>query len=87
VVLIGWSFVWGLVQFVPLLDGSAAAGVVGGAQALSETIELAANLTLGEVGVVAGACCEAAVFVVERRFSPFLDQGSRRWWVRLFEVC
>src|SRR2546425_12500438 len=57
--LIGWLFVWGLVQFVPALDGSGAADVVGRAQGLSETIELAANLTLGEVGAAAGACCEA----------------------------
>src|SRR3989442_10652606 len=57
---IGWLVVWGLVQFVPLPDGSGAADVVGRAQGLSETIELAANLTLGEAGVVAGACCEAA---------------------------
>jgi hypothetical protein len=40
-----------LVQIVPVFDVRGAAGVVDGAHGLSETIELAANLTLGEVGV------------------------------------
>src|SRR5213594_1411524 len=35
-------------------------GVAGGAHGLSETMELAENLTLGEVGVETGNCCVGA---------------------------
>ena len=42
------------------LDGWGVAGVAGGPHGLSETMELAENLTLGEVGVETGNCCVGA---------------------------
>jgi len=42
------------------LDDWGVVGVAGGAHGLSETMELAENLMLGEVGVETGACCVAA---------------------------
>jgi len=42
------------------LDDWGVVGVAGGAHGLSETMELAENLTLGEVGVDTGACCIVA---------------------------